>query len=209
MGIQFREIQPYLPKVDQGAWVEIGADRGEGSTGWLIEQWKQYGTDKFYCIDMNKETLDKNITKHAQDGVEFILGQGEIILQQNPIKNVAVAYLDNFDWDYWLEGTEEGFVAPIRETYKKYMDCEMTNLNSQICHMAQAIHLIANMMENSLIVCDDTWFEPKEGIFIGKCSAVIPLLMCHRYSIIKNIGYRNGSGGSGVIMGRGNLLNEN
>ena len=122
MGIQFTEIEPYLSQVDKGAWLEIGADRGEGSTGWLIEQWKKYGTDKFYCIDMNKEILDNNINKHTQDGVEFRLGQGEKLLQQNPISNIAVAYLDNFDWDYWLQGTEEGFVPPIRETYKKYID---------------------------------------------------------------------------------------
>ena len=112
MGIQFKEIEPYLSQVDKGAWVEIGADRGEGSTGWLIEQWKLHGTDKFYCIDMNKEILDKNIAKHTQDGVEFILGQGEKVLQENPIKNVAVAYLDNFDWDYWLEGTEKALFRP-------------------------------------------------------------------------------------------------
>ena len=65
MGIQFTEIEPYLSQVDKGAWLEIGADRGEGSTGWLIEQWKKYGTDKFYCIDMNKEILDNNINKHT------------------------------------------------------------------------------------------------------------------------------------------------
>ena len=205
MGIQFKEIEPYLSQVDKGAWVEIGADRGEGSTGWLIEQWKLHGTDKFYCMDMNKEVLDKNIAKHTQDGVEFRLGQGEVLLHQNPISNIALAYLDNFDWDYWLEDedTEEDFVPPIRETYKKYMNCEMNNLNSQVCHMAQATHLVSNMMKNSIIVCDDTWFEPREGIFIGKCSAVIPLLICYNYSIIKNIGYRNAPGGSGVIMGRG------
>ena len=211
MGIQFKQVEPYLSKIDPGAWVETGADRGEGSTGWLIEQWKLYGADKFYCIDMNKEVLDKSIAKHAhEDNVEFRLGPAEKILQENPIPNVALAYLDSFDWDFWTDGTpEEGFVAPIRETYQKHMNVEMNNLNSQICHVAQGFHLLQNMLDNSLVVCDDTWLEPKEGIFIGKCSALIPLLLCSRYHIIKHMGYRNEPGGSCVILGRGKVLDEN
>jgi hypothetical protein len=55
------------------------------------------------------------------------------------------------------------------------------------------------MSDNSIIVCDDTWYHPNEGVFIGKCSAVIPYLFLNGYSLLHNQGYRQNSG---AILGR-------
>jgi len=55
------------------------------------------------------------------------------------------------------------------------------------------------MTENSVIICDDTWAMPEEGIFSGKCSAAIPYIMLHGFRIIHSAGYRQNSG---VILGR-------
>jgi len=55
------------------------------------------------------------------------------------------------------------------------------------------------MSDNSIIICDDTWVMPQEGIFSGKCSAAIPYLMLHGYKILHYEGYRQNSG---VILGR-------
>jgi hypothetical protein len=48
-------------------------------------------------------------------------------------------------------------------------------------------------------ICDDTWFHPGEGIFIGKCSAAIPYLCTQGYKVLHYEGYRQNSG---VILGR-------
>jgi hypothetical protein len=79
------------------------------------------------------------------------------------------------------------------------MQVEMTNMNSQVTHLAQAMWLVHMMSDNSIIICDDTWFHPHEGIFIGKCSAAIPYLLLNGYEIIHNEGYRQNSG---VILAR-------
>ena len=76
----------------------------------------------------------------------------------------------------------------------------MTNLNSQAAHLEQMVTAMPAMAPSSIVVCDDTWYHPDEGIFVGKCMAAIPYLMCNGYRIINHEGYRQNSG---VIMGRG------
>ena len=110
-----------------------------------------------------------------------------------------MVYLDNFDWDYWLGGQEEAFVAGVKQNYRDKMGIEMTNVQSQVTHLLQAIYLMNMMSDNSIIVCDDTWYHPNEGVFIGKCSAVIPYLFLNGYSLLHNQGYRQNSG---AILGR-------
>jgi hypothetical protein len=103
------------------------------------------------------------------------------------------------DWDYWLGGPEEAFVAGVKQKYRDLMRIEMTNLSSQQTHLLQAILLMNRMTDNSIIVCDDTWYHPHEGVYIGKCSAAIPFLMLQGYRHLHNDGYRQNSG---AIFGR-------
>ena len=108
-------------------------------------------------------------------------------------------YLDNFDWDYWLGKQEESFVPIQKQHYREKMKVEMLNINSQLTHLVQAMRMLPLMSANSIVVCDDTWYHPNEGIFIGKCSAVIPFLLVNGYSILHQDGYRQNSG---VILGK-------
>jgi hypothetical protein len=139
------------------------------------------------------------------DHIHLVNNKGELFLQdfkhQNPDKKISLAYLDNFDWDYWLGREEEAFVAGVKKKYQDKMGVEMNNINSQLTHLLQAYHLVSIMTPNSIIVCDDTWAMPEEGIFSGKCSAAIPFLLLHGYRVLHNQGYRQNSG---VILGRFN-----
>jgi hypothetical protein len=123
----------------------------------------------------------------------------EKFVQDNPGKKFSLVYLDNFDWDYWVGGQEESFVPAQKQHYRDYMGTEMTNINSQKTHLLQAMRLMPLMTENSIIVCDDTWYHPNEGVFIGKCSAVIPYLLLQGYEVLNSQGYRQNSG---AILGR-------
>jgi hypothetical protein len=114
-------------------------------------------------------------------------------------QKVSLVYLDNFDWDYWVGGEEEHFVPAQKQHYRDTMGVEMTNLASQQAHLLQAMKLIPMMSEKNIIVCDDTWYHPREGVFIGKCSATIPFLLLHGYKILHGEGYRQNSG---VILGK-------
>ena len=205
-----------------GAWVEIGVDRGEGSTKFFADIAKTKGT-KFYGVDADENQIARAravLSSQGQmilgangqfylaqaplpDHIELVHAFGENFLEQfaqdNPGKKFSLVYLDNFDWDYWVGGQEESFVPAQKQHYRDYMGTEMTNINSQKAHLLQAMRLMPLMTENSIIVCDDTWYHPNEGVFIGKCSAVIPYLLLQGYEILNSQGYRQNSG---AILGR-------
>lgn len=221
MGTYYKNVEPWIEKIDTGTWIELGVDRGEGSTRWFIDQAQTKGCE-FYGVDMDPDQIkraDANlrsktavispsgettiISGDLPDHVNLVCARGEDFLTQyhrdNPNKKVSLAYLDNFDWDYWLGQQEEAFVAGVKQNYRDKMNVEMNNINSQLTHLFQAIRLLPMMADNSVIICDDTWVMPNEGIFSGKCSAAIPYLMLHGYRLLHNQGHRQNSG---AILGR-------
>lgn len=224
MGTYYKNVEKFLSKIDTNNWLEIGVDRGEGSTRWFADLAGQRGV-KFFGVDADAEQIqratesmkiggqaiigtDGSISRVQQDmpaHVQFFHARGEEFLDLPEIREqkFALAYLDNFDWDYWLGCEEEAFVPACKQHYREVFGIEMTNINSQLTHLLQAVKLVPMMTANSIIVCDDTWYHPQEGIFIGKCSAAIPYLLLHGYRVLHGDGYRQNSG---VILGRGSLL---
>lgn len=222
MGTYYKNVEQFIDRIDQGSWIEIGVDRGEGSTKFFSDLSKKHAT-KFFAVDADinqvtkaqqnlsltgNATINPNGTITPEFGpppahVVFVHGRGEVFIDQliknHPDERVSLVYLDNFDWDYWVGREEEAFVPAQKEHYRKTMGIEMTNINSQQAHLLQAMKLLPIMTENSIIVCDDTWYHPHEGVFVGKCSAVIPLLLLNGYTILHNDGYRQNSG---VILGK-------
>jgi hypothetical protein len=98
----------------------------------------------------------------------------------------------------FVEGSKDADVSKrIRDLNSEPLGAsrtEMTNINSQKAHWAQAMLLMPMMANNIIIVCDDTWYHPNEGVFIGKCSAVIPFPMLHGFELLHSNGYRQNSG---------------
>jgi len=218
MGTYYKNVEQYLDKIDTGAWIEIGVDRGEGSTKFFADLAKTKAT-KFYGVDADENQISNARAVLASQGIVNLGLDGTVALAQGPLpdhielvhafgekflseltpQSVSLVYLDNFDWDYWVGRQEESFVPAQKQHYRDYMGTEMTNINSQTTHLAQAMLLIPMMAENSIIVCDDTWYHPEEGVFIGKCSAVIPYLLLNGYKVLHADGYRQNSG---AILGR-------
>ena len=207
MGTYYKQVEQYLDRIDNGAWVEIGVDRGEGSTKFFADLAEKRSI-KFYGVDADPVQIARaNSIMSTADAlpahVSLIAAKGEDFLQSwsatKSDEKISLAYLDNFDWDYWLGIPEEPFVPGQKQHYRDTMKVEMLNINSQLTHLIQAVHILPLMSNNSIIVCDDTWYHPNEGIFIGKCSAVVPLLLVNGYQILHHSGYRQNSG---VILGR-------
>lgn len=219
MGTYYKNCEQFLDRIDQGAWVELGVDRGEGSTRWFSDLARTRATH-FYGVDMDPAQIDRaraNLSATGQaiiqpDGslqmqtgelgehISLVADRGEEFLKKLENKEqISLIYLDNFDWDYWLGREEESFVAGVKQRYRDTMQIEMTNINSQLTHLLQAIHAMPMMTPNSLIICDDTWAMPEEGIFSGKCSAAIPYALLNGYKVLHTSGYRQNSG---VILGR-------
>lgn len=219
MGTYYKQVEPWLERIDMGAWIELGVDRGEGSTRWFSDLAETRAT-KFYGVDMDPEQIARarvNLSKRQTmrvdgsgpmvteagelpDHVHLVVDKGETFLQNLAAdEQISLLYLDNFDWDYWLGRQEEAFVAGVKQRYRDTINTEMTNGNSQLTHLLQAIYAVRRMTANSLVICDDTWYLPSEGIFSGKCSAVIPFLLLQGFRLLHHQGYRQNSG---AILGR-------
>jgi len=204
MGTYYRNVEKFIPQIDPGVWIEIGVDRGEGSTKFFADLAKIHAT-RFYAVDYDQDQIDGLNQRFVNmpDHVRAIQAKGEDFLDNfrnlEPTAQVSLVYLDNFDWDYWVNRKAKPFLPAQKESYLQKMGTEMTNLNSQQAHLKQAIRLIPLMSNNSIIICDDTWYEPDEGVFIGKCSAAIPFLLSEGYQVLHKEGHRHNSG---AILGR-------
>jgi hypothetical protein len=207
MGTYYKHAEQYLDRIDGDSWVEIGVDRGEGSTKFFTDLAEKKGT-KFYGVDADPDQISAATARLTVDGkfpahVTLSFDKGEDFLINwkltKPDEKISLVYLDNFDWDYWLGKQEEPFVPIQKQHYREKMKVEMLNVNSQLVHLVQAMRMLPLMSPNSIVICDDTWYHPNEGIFIGKCSAVIPYLLANGYSLLHNDGYRQNSG---AILGR-------
>ena len=172
----YYHAEKYLDKIDKGAWLEIGTERGDGSTKWFCQKSKECGA-KFYAVDIDDDQIAKlksllidPETNTLFSHVTLEISKGEDFLKDFYIKYkqfISLVYLDNFDWNYWI-GHEDQWVIDIANKYQNKFNTQMTNINSQIAHLLQAVALMPLLTPNALVVCDDTWFMSEQGIFSGK-----------------------------------------
>lgn len=147
--------------------IEIGSERGEGSTEYL----KEYCTDRnipFYSVDIDPQV--EGVIK--SDGADWLRSFN------NPIK---YAYLDNFDYIF-KDVEKEWWIKDQVEHYKK-LGVEMTNENSEKAHLEQARLIHDLSVYNALIVIDDTW-----GSYEGKGARAVPFLLKNGWRIINEVG---------------------
>lgn len=163
----------------QHAMIEIGSDRGEGSTRYFNDLAGRYHVP-FYSVDVSDQAKTRlpgltNTTWYVDIGSRWCQHTWPQLHQK-----IQCLYLDNFDFchDHMI-GTP--WIKMQEKYYREHHDLEMDNTNSQIEHLQQMIHLLPYMANNSLIICDDTYVH--NGCWIGKCGAVVVFLLCHGYSI--------------------------
>ena len=201
MGQIFRRAEKYLDQLDPatiGWFVEIGTSRDgdDGSTP-VIAGWADRFDQKLYTVDIDPKNIDF-ATKLGIPNVRTWLGSGEKFLKEFPkhLGSIRVLYLDNFDWD-WHPMNTEAFVIEQQARYDE-LGLAMTNLNSQMAHLNQAILAMPIMAETSLIICDDTWFNEHWGHYSGKSGAAIPYLVSQGYRVLETEEYPT----YGTILGR-------
>jgi len=163
--------------------VEIGSDRGEGSTSWFNDFAKQKNVD-FYSVDvtdyasMRFKHLNNTNFEITRSGAEWAKNKLPKIR-----KNIKVLYLDNYDWLATNVGKKtDGEEKQMREY--KTRGVKMSNLDCQREHIAQMYYCLEYMADNSVIICDDTPFQHHSQIYIGKNGAVVPLLLNFGYKIV-------------------------
>lgn len=139
------------------------------------------------------------VVEQGIPNLEVVCQRGEEYLKHFPkhIAYISFLYLDNFDWDWHPQSTD----TVIIEQQKRYKELgyDMNNVNCQRVHLDQMMLALPAMAEQSIIVCDDTWFEPGWGIYYGKGGAVVPLLLNAGYKVLNTKAYPD----YGTILGRG------
>lgn len=199
MALDFNIIKEYSHFIDTSAgdFLEIGSDRGEDSTGIIGEIAKTYNKI-LHSVDMDPliiQDCENNPNYKNHPNIKFYNETGEDFLDKTD-KKFTLALLDNYDWNWWAPKIPEVIVEQGNR-YKKLGFNNMTNLNSQVTHLKQAMKLIPKMTDISMIICDDTFFVDNYQTYQGKCGAAVPYLLIHGYKII----FKDDSRG-GVILVR-------
>lgn len=194
MGQVFRRSEQYLDQLGLGSFVEIGSSRqGDNGSTSTIAKWAESRIRRFTTVDMDPvqcelvRNLLPNVNVVNQSGEEYLKSCGKI----------SFLYLDNFDWDWHPEKSED-FILEQKQRYSM-LGHDMNNMNSQRAHLAQMMMALPLMADKSLVVCDDTWFNKWWGHYSGKCGAVVPLLLNNGYEVL----YTEEEPEYGTILGRG------
>jgi hypothetical protein len=172
--------------------LEIGSERGEGST----EFFNSYAVSfkiPFYTVDVSDEAKTK--LSHLKN-TNFIIENGSSWTKQilpTLNKKIKILYLDNYDWNHQPAYADE---TGLEKKYNEQFNLKWTNLNCVAEHLDQMINCYDYMAEKSVIICDDTPYQPHSGIYSGKSSAVVPFLISRNYRIVY-------SQNNGVILVRG------
>lgn len=164
-----------------GTIVEIGGDRGEGSTQYLFDIAGKKKTS-FYTVDMSARCCRK--LKQITDNVWNFLGEDFLQHEYPKITSrpIGFAYLDNFD----LVTNNRIDLRDRRRAYRKYgLIMDDSNLNSKISHLKQALLVDKYSVPGTYIMVDDTWltqdgWEGKGGLV----ASILPEL--YNYHIVGN-----------------------
>jgi hypothetical protein len=168
--------------------LEIGSERGEGSTEFLHNWAKQKAID-LYSVDVVKYTdgiFDRS-------DIRFVVYESGSAWCRDVLptinKQIKVLYLDNFD--YIPPGWEN--LEKIKNQIQQYAarGIVQNNDNCMEEHRLQAEYCLPYMADESVVIMDDTYFDqtafdagqPLEQTWHGKCSRVIPMLIQNYYVI--------------------------
>lgn len=150
--------------------VEIGAERGEGSSKYLQGFCEDRGIP-FFSVDI-KPTRLGTLRMDGETFLKYFLG------------NIQFAYLDNYD--YIFPGTKDAPWIKDQEAVYGSMGYELNNKESEEAHLVQA-KMISRMAKiGSRILIDDTYRKGDE--ITGKGATAVPYLLNSGYKLINEVG---------------------
>ena len=181
---QFQDLQTDSSK----CVVEIGSERGEGSTAYFRAYSLKRGID-FHTVDVTDDALNFftiNANAGGPNDINFHKAESGHAWCRDVLpklgKQISVLYLDNFDWidpnnlQYqWLQDQIASYAA---------RGVVMSNENSQEEHRLQTLFCLPYMAPQSVILIDDTFQDIGSPTgWGGKCGTAIPLMLAAGYAI--------------------------
>jgi len=167
------KILEYLPQLSEGVLLEIGSDRGEGSTQFFAGL--VYGTDReLYAVDPS-DFVAANVMQyeHYIDNFTFTQTTGEIFLSKFK-KKICYAYLDNYDYNNWEnepKNTWEPWVIEMISEYDNHSNAKCVQV-----HLQQAQMIAKLAADKCIIQFDDTYGNIDEHL-MGKGATAVPWLL--------------------------------
>lgn len=189
------KILDYLPSLAEGILLEIGSDRGEGSTQFFAGL--VYGTDReLYAVDPS-DVVEKNV-KYLVNKISnmyFFKNTGENFLQ-NFDKKIAYAYLDNYDWNSWEDEPVETWEPWVVEMINEYTlrGEKHSNEKCKQVHLFQTKLIVALASKRCIIQFDDTYGNLDEHL-LGKGAYAIPWLIEQGWKTV----YISDQGGAWIL----------
>jgi spermidine synthase len=187
--MKFAETLKFIKDINiEGDLLEIGSDRGDGSTYIFATLAKNLGRQLF-SVDVDSDVIEKNREEFKQLPfdlpVDFFNQTGEQFLEDHNNLRFSIVLLDNFDWD-WNPHNSESHVLEQQKKYRERFGLEMNNHQSQFTHLRQALMLTHMLTDEAIVICDDTYWAHEYGTYTGKCGAVIPYLETLGFNVVLN-----------------------
>lgn len=179
MGRVYQHIGTYLEPTANSVFVEIGSDRGEGSTQWLDA----------LAADHNKKLITVDVSSKAKSRWETTFVNTEFVVQPGAdwAKNFAqnhtdidVLYLDNFDYIWDINDVRPAIQLQMAEYAERGV--AMTNQACQIEHLAQLMLLYRCLAPKAVVAFDDTYCY--NDCWIGKCGPAVVYLLAQGWQVV-------------------------
>lgn len=180
MGAPYREIEKFLPEISGShVLVEIGSDRGEGSTEYLDNLAGKLNT-RLYSVDILPKARSR--LQESCPNTEFVVASGSTWSREFRTKweNISVLYLDNFDY-IWDVNEVRPAIQQQQHFYAE-MGITMSNQNCQVEHLTQMINLAGCMHPSGVIVFDDTYCV--NDCWIGKCGPAVVYMKTRGWNVV-------------------------
>lgn len=176
MGTIFKRLESHLAPEPGTVFVEIGSDRGEGST---CELDRLAGLHQTRLITVD---VLPNAQFHLAGKLhytEFVVSSGSDWAKQYQGAPISCLYLDNFDYIWDINESH----IPTQHQMAEYASRgeTMTNQNSQIEHMSQLLFLYPHLSPNAVVMVDDTY--QVNDCWIGKCGPGVVFLLAQGWHI--------------------------
>ena len=174
MGRIYRDIGSHLPERCTGVFVEIGSDRGEGSTGFLHHVAGQKHT-RLISVDIDPRARLRN----DPVGPEYVTADAGMWSKQFD-QPISLLYLDNFDYIWDISSVSPAQQVQMAQYAERGQT--MTNQNCQMAHMQQLLNLYDSLLPDCVVVMDDTYCI--NDCWIGKCGPGVVFLRAQGWRIV-------------------------
>jgi len=179
MGTVYHHIGTYLEPSTAGVFVEIGSDRGEGSTEFLNNLAANHDK-KLITVDISGKA--KSRWQTTLSNTEFVVQSGSQWASEfaHTWTDIDALYLDNFDYIWDINDVRPAIQLKMVE----YADrgVAMTNQACQVEHLTQLIRLYPMLAPRAVVAFDDTYCY--NDCWIGKCGPAVVYLLAQGWQVV-------------------------